>query len=380
MRTFHFFYKTFLENIREWKILIMVLVFAPFFVFLMWGYFAAAEPLYNVIIVNQDRGATDKVSEALIETWQKAANPDGTPVFHLETETDLAAATGKIESRAADLLVEIPKGFGAALTASTSASNAPVPKIINRSDPANIRGVTAMAFSDYLAFSFAFGITGTKPPLDVAAVAVGKQEALSEFDLFVPALLVLGLIMVLFTTGATLIREVEKGTMTRLVMSKLTSAEMMAAVSVNQVIIGLFALALSLLAAYSIGYRPAGSVLALLPVAALCTLGVIGIGVLSAAFLKTIFELLTVGVFPFFILMFFSECMFPLPKIRVAEFFGHALYANDILPTAPAVRAFNQILNHNASLADVTFELLIMAMLTAFYFGLGLFFFNRRRG
>jgi ABC-2 type transport system permease protein len=379
MRAFHFFYKTFLENIREWKILIMVLVFAPFFVFLMWGYFSAAEPVYNVIVVNQDRGAKDGVSDELIATWQKAENPDGKPQLRLEIATDIAASIAKIESRAADLLVEIPKGFGAALINVSPVASSPVPKIINRSDPSNIRGSTAMAFSDYIAFSFAFEKTKMKPPLDVAAVSVGQQESLSEFDMFVPALLVLGLIMVLFTTGATLIREVEKGTMTRLVMSRLTSVEMMAAVSVNQVLIGLAALVLSLIAAWSTGYRPCGSVLALIPVAALCTLGVIGIGVLSAAFLKTIFELLTVGVFPFFILMFFSECMFPLPKIQVADVFGHALYANDILPTAPAVRAFNQILNHNASIGDVSFELAVMAILTVFYFGLGLFFFHKRR-
>ncbi len=377
MRTLHFFYKTFLENIREWKILIMVLVFSPFFVFLMWGYFEAADSAYNVIVLNRDTATTAGLTEELIERWKKASHPKGNPVFNIEQLTDIAVANEKIESRSADLLIEIPKGFSTTLGSSSQSDS--IATLINRSDPSNMRGATAMAFSDYIAFSFAFEKTGAKPPLDVSYVSIGNQETLSEYDMFVPALLVLGLIMVLFTTGATLIREVEKGTITRLMMSKLTSAEMMIAVSLNQVIIGLAALSLALAAAYLTGYRPTGSSIVLVPVAALCTLGVIGIGVITAAFLKTIFELLTVGVFPFFILMFFSECMFPLPKIKVASLFGHTLYANDVLPTTLAVRAFNQILNRNASLTDVGFELSAMGILTIFYFGIGLFLFNKRK-
>jgi ABC-2 type transport system permease protein len=113
-------------------------------------------------------------------------------------------------------------------------------------------------------------------------------------------------------------------------------------------------------------------------VGAATTLGVVAIAVFVSAFLKSMFELLTVGVFPFFVLMFFSDCMFPLPKVRVQEIGSHVLYANDILPTTLCVRAFNKILSFGAGLGDVAFEIGAILVLTAAYFAVGTWLFRRR--
>jgi ABC-2 type transport system permease protein len=209
---------------------------------------------------------------------------------------------------------------------------------------------------------------------------VGSGRPLTEFDLYVPALLVLGIIMVLFTAATSLIKEVDRGTMTRLVLSRLRLWELLTAVSINQVGLGLGAVALAYAAAMSCGYRSEGSLGVLLVVGALTSLSVVALAVITSAFLKSMFELLTVGTFPFFILMFFSECMFPLPRLPVASLLGHTLYANDVLPPTLCVRAFNQVLNYGAGLGDVAFEIVVITVLTAVYFGLGAWLFSRRHG
>ena len=107
-------------------------------------------------------------------------------------------------------------------------------------------------------------------------------------------------------------------------------------------------------------------------------MSVVAIAVITAAFLKSMFELLTVGCFPFFVLMFFSGCMFPLPKIKVLRLGEHMLYANDVLPTTLCVRAFSKVLSNNAGLADVAFELVGMTVLTVVYFAVGTGLFHRR--
>jgi ABC-2 type transport system permease protein len=147
---------------------------------------------------------------------------------------------------------------------------------------------------------------------------------------------------------------------------------------VNQVLIGVAALALTYAAALSCGYRSPGSLVLVLLVGAVTTLSVVAIGVLTAAFLKSMFELLTVGTFPFFILMFFSECMFPLPKIPVLRIAAHTLYANDVLPTSLGVKAFNKVLNAGGGLGDIAFELGAILVLTVVYFALGIVLFRRR--
>jgi len=113
-------------------------------------------------------------------------------------------------------------------------------------------------------------------------------------------------------------------------------------------------------------------------VGAVSILSVIAISLIVAAFLRTIFELLTVGVFPFFILMFFSESMFPLPKVVFFRLAGHTFYVNDVLSTSLSVRAFNKILNFNAGLKDVSFELAGIILLAAAYMAVGVWRFKRR--
>ncbi len=372
MKMLAFLKKTFLENLREWKILSLTLIFAPFFVYLMYGYFRSAPATYTLLVLNHDPAAAD-----LVRAWSDARQASGAPVFRLEQVDDLEQAKRRVANREADLLVEVPAGFSEALDAA-SAKGAEPPRILNLGVETNPRSAVAMAFSDYVALQYGYARTHTRPPLDVSVEGVGGSASPTEFDLYVPALLVLGLIMVLFTAAATLIKEVDRGTMGRLMLSKLGTFELLAAVSTNQVLIGTVALLLSYLAAASVGYHPSGSLVAVMAVGALSTLGVVAISVLVAAFLNTIFELLTVGCFPFFILMFFSDGMIPLPKIQLFNLAGHAVNLTDILPTSLTVRAFNRILNQGAGLRDLSFEIGAILLLTCVYFVLGTWLFRRR--
>jgi ABC-2 type transport system permease protein len=206
----------------------------------------------------------------------------------------------------------------------------------------------------------------------------GRGKSLKEFDLYVPALLVLSIIMMLFTAGASIVREVEKDTITRLALSKLKSAEFMTALTLNQIIIGLICLILTLLAAFSVGYRTSGSIPLLLLVGALTCFSVVSISIITSCFIRTMFGLLTLGCFPFFILMFFSDCFMPLPKINLFSLAGHQVYVNDILPTATATSAFNKILNYDSGFSDVSFEILWIMALSLVYFFIGVWLFRKK--
>jgi ABC-2 type transport system permease protein len=383
MRTLAFLKKTFLENVREWKILILALTFAPFFVYLMYAYFEGTAPAYRLLVINRDSRAAGQqppgdFAGGLIQAWRAASHPDGRPVFTMTEVSDQQEAEARLQSRDADLLVVIPSGFSESVADYRDRKTTNAARLTNQADEGNLRASMAMAMSDFIAFGYVALVTNTSSPLELDIRRVGSGRVLGEFDLYVPALLMLAVIMVMFTAAASLIKEVDKGTMSRLLLSRLSTAELLAAVSINQVLIGVAALALSLGAAMSVGYRTGGSLLAVLVVGSVATLGVIAISVLVSAFLGSIYELLTVGCFPFFILMFFSEAMMPLPKATIAHLAGHVVYANDVLPTSLGVRAFGRILNHGAGLADVWFELGGMLVLTAIYYVVGAVLFARR--
>ena len=54
MRALAYLKKTFLENLRGWKVVVLVLVFGPAFVDMMSGAFRAAAPAYSLLVANHD--------------------------------------------------------------------------------------------------------------------------------------------------------------------------------------------------------------------------------------------------------------------------------------------------------------------------------------
>ena len=377
MKTLACFIKTFRENLRDWKILILTIVFAPFFIYLMYMYMRDSGSVEcNVVLINNDIGGS--FSGELTEEWKKLKTESGRPVLNIRTSTNSFTARDMIKNRNADLLVTIPEGFSASLEAYIRGIKGIQPAVRSYGDQTNTRYLIAASFVDYTIVSYISRKTGVNIPVNIKYEYAGRGKNLKEFDLYVPALLVLSIIMILFTSGASIIREVEKDTITRLSLSKLKSAEFMMALSFNQIIIGLFCFLLTLIAAISVGFRTSGSVPLLLLIGALTCFSVIAISIITCSFIKTMFGLLTLGCFPFFILMFFSDCFMPLPKINLFNLAGQQIYLNDILPTATATRALNKILNYNSGLSDVLFEILWILLLSIVYFYIGIRLFKRK--
>ena len=384
MKLLAYWRKTFRENLREWKILSLTLVFGPFFVYLMYIYFQAAAPVYTLLVLNEDLafapadGPALDAGRDLWRAWDKLTYPDGKPVFKTRAVGSLEEGRRLLKDREADLVVRIPPDFSRSLAAYRRDRSRPLATVLNIGDPSSARFMVAASFSDAASYATVASAVSLEIPAVVTFEGAGSGGTPSDFDLYVPALMVLAVIMVMFTAAASLIKEVDKRTINRLILSKLSTAEFLGAVSLNQVLIGTATLALSYLSALSVGYRSRGSLLLFLLVGALSVLAVVAISLVLAGFLRTIFELLTVGTFPFFILMFFSESMMPLPKIVFFHVAGHTFYLNDLLPTSLTVRAFNKILNFRAGLKEVSFELAGILVLTVLYFGLGLWVFQKR--
>jgi ABC-2 type transport system permease protein len=220
--------------------------------------------------------------------------------------------------------------------------------------------------------------SGLRSPAFLAPETVSGTSSLTEFELYVPSLLILALMMLMFTAAGALIREKDKGTLIRLRLSNLTVFEWLTAVSATQIIVGLLALGLTYLTAMAVGYKANGSLTILFLVGALTSLSIMAFSVLVAAFLRTVFDLVTVGCFPFFILMFFSGGMFPLPGVALFHWGDRAVQVNEILPTTHAISALNRVLSYDAGLGDITYELLAVLVLTAAFFAVGSWIFTRR--
>jgi ABC-2 type transport system permease protein len=76
--------------------------------------------------------------------------------------------------------------------------------------------------------------------------------------------------------------------------------------------------------------------------------------------------------------MFFSGAIFPIPKLTLFSIGDHAIGLYDILPPTHAVVALNKVLTLGAGLKDVIYEMSVLGILSAVYFLIGIWLFNRK--
>jgi len=386
MRIISLFKKTWTENMRDWKILILTLTFAPLFVLLMYLYVGEStrNPL-QVVVINHDAGVSSAEHGAfnagsdLIAEMTSVQDAEGRKIIEVKQGLDMVTARKQLMNNAVDLVVEIPERFSEVLL-SYSQGDQPTPVVVKTyGDPTNANYIMAAVWSDMITYEYAAATVGQESPLEIQVNTVSGKQTLNEFEQYVPALLALALIMLMFTAAASLIKEKDKGTIIRLRLSNMTTFEWLMAVSLTQVIIGMLAFALTFATAVALGYQTSGSLAAVFIVGLLSCLSIIAISLIVAAYLRTIFDLLTIGCFPFFILMFFSGGMFPLPPLRLFTIGDRALNINDVLPTTHSIRAMSKILNYDAGLSDVVFELGAIVVLTIVLFAFGIWLFTRRQ-
>jgi ABC-2 type transport system permease protein len=221
-------------------------------------------------------------------------------------------------------------------------------------------------------------LSGSRPPAEMDEKLTGQGRTITEFDAAVPGLIVFALLNATLTAGAAFLREVDRGTMLRLALSRLRAWEFVGAVTVVQAGICVTAVMLALLAALAAGFPFHGTLVAMVVLAAASSIGVVGVALLTAACLKTMHDLLTVGVAPYFVIMFFSGLMFPMPQWVLFQVGGRTVRHQDLLPLASSVTAFDRVMNYGAGLGALGFELVLVTTISAAWFGVGLWAFERR--
>ena len=373
-----------IENFRDWKILILILTFAPFFVFLMYFYIGYTTETYKVIFINYDQGvkAVDRdpfnAGQVLISEMTKATYEDGTNILVVYKEDEMAKAQKRLKDKSVDVIVEIPNNFSETLM-DFKEGKRPTPVVVKTyGDPANTKYIMAAAWCDSITYHYAAELTGQESPLELQAESISRSKSLNDFTLYVPALLALAVMMLMFTAAATIIREKDKGTIIRLRISNMTTFEWLSAASVTQIIIGLLAIGMTYLTAISLGYQSSGSLIAVIVVGILSSLSIIAISLVVAALIRSVFDLMTIGCFPFFILMFFSGGMFPIPPLQLFVVGDRSININDILPTTHSITALGKILNYDSGLGDVVFEIGAIVILSFIYFTAGVWLFTKR--
>lgn len=363
--------KNLVECLRDWKITIFAVAFAPAFVLAMSGFLGHGNKPYAVAVVSPPESR-------FLADLRASAYDDGVPHYAVEAAATPQAALRALESRRVDAALVIPERFDDDVVLAAADRGRTPPRLQLHGDPGSSRYMVAaiLLYSDLDAY--VRRVSGERPPAEVDERLTGRGKALTEFDAAIPGLVVFALLNVTLTAGAAFLREVDRGTMIRLALSRLRTWEFVAGITVVQAALSVVSAMTALWAAQAVGFRFQGTLAAVAIVSAASSIGVVGVALLTAACLRTLHDLLTVGVIPYFVIMFFSGLMFPMASPELVRVGEGSVRLQDLLPLASSVPAFDRVLNEGAGVGAIGFHLALVLAVSAAWFAAGLWAFRQR--
>ena len=377
------FLKSMREIWRDWLTLSLSLVFAPLFILLYYLITAGGSTSYRVIVINLDQGVAGSGGEMVslgsevIQAIEAVTYADGQPMLRVSQAASQAEAEAMLRERAATAFVILPTDLTRIILAMQSGDTSQAVRITFGGDLTNpyysVAGILALSAIE----GYVQKATGQLPLIEYTEAALGASGTRTEFEIYVPGILIFAVSMLVFLAAMTAAREVEAGTLQRLQLSRLSSFELLIGLSLALVLVGLAAELLAYAAAVACGFHSQGPAWVVLLVGVLASLSVIGSGLIVAAFSRSVSQAFIIANFPLALFMFFSGLIYPLPKVVIFSLGGQEISLYDILPPTHAVAALNKVFVMGAGLSEVSYELGALTVLTLLYFAFGGWLFKR---
>ena len=383
MRWMAVFQKGVVEQIRDYWILIMIVVMAPLFIFIYFLMSETEESTIEVVVANLDTGLMDgtkrvNLGDSLVTFHLQDAKAPGLPMLQVGTASDRDAAMEEVRNRRSDVGLVIPPGFTNQLMDSGDKSGT-LPEVELIGDLTHMEYMVGAIWTEELVTRFVMEQVALSWPITWLETPVGYSGIRTEFDYYVPGLIILSIIMIIFSASAAIVREPETRTLERLKISRLTSFEFLAGTSLVQIIIALLSVLCALMTAILLDYTMVpGSFGFILLIGFLTTLSMISFSLLVAAMCRSIKEVAIIGTFPLFLLMFFTGAAFPISGGVLFTLGEFEVTLNGILSPTHAVEAMNKVLIRGLPIRETLPEMTALLVLTILYFALGTWAFRSR--
>jgi ABC-2 type transport system permease protein len=370
---------------RDRLVLSLTLVFAPLFIFLYYLITAGGSTSYGVVVVNLDEGAVGADGQRIELGWDAAealrtvTYADGQPILRLLYAGSQAEAEQMLREREGAVYLIIPGDFTQTMLMLQAGERSQAVGITFGGDLTNpyytVAGVMAISALE----GYVQQVSGQLPLITYQERAVGASAARTEFEIYVPGILVFAMIMLVFLAAMTAARESEAGTLRRLQLTGISAWEYLGGMSLALTLVGLAAEFLAFGTAMLCGFRSEGPLWVAVLVGALTSIGIIGAGLAVAAFSRNVSQAFVIANFPLGLFMFFSGTVYPLPRVEVFSIGGQSIGLYDILAPTHAVSALNKVFVLGAGAGEVVYELVSLVVLSGIYFGVGVWLFQRRR-
>ena len=376
--------KSLKEQLRNFWILVLTVSMAPFFVFVYYLITEASKPHYDILVVDLDEGVELLPGEVnygkmLVQAARSIEEKDSVSIpLKIKIAENRTDAIQRIKNKKADVLIIIPKDFSSSIHSLTTTEENVSIDIEFIGDLTNVNYMIGAIWANELLNDLIFEATQKTKLVKISETSLGVSGRIDDFNLCVPGLLILSVIMLMFSATIAIVTEVENKTMLRLKLSKISPFEFLTGVSFVQVLVGVISIFLTLIVAVWLGFNYTGSIGILIFIAILTSISIIAFSLVLAAFTKTVNEVLIVGNFPLFLFMFFTGAAFPIKGEELFSVLGYSISLQGLMSPTHAISALNKVLILNMSFKDIIPEIIILVFLTIIYFVIGLLIFQHR--
>ena len=376
MKILQISWKSFKEQVRDWVTLGLSLSIGAFFVFLYWLMIPSGSTRFGVMVQNLDAGAQ---GEEAIQLLESLTYPSGDPILDVALISDQEIGEDLLQDRDAEVLLIIHDDFTETLSLAAKGEIKKPAEITLVGDLTNPYYAVGAVMASSVIDEYIQIQTGEIRPVKYNEIALGASAGRSEFDMYIPGILIISVVMLVFTVSMTITYEVEAGTLRRLQMTTMKARDLLIGISLPTVLFGVFSLLLTLVIAIGLGFNSQGSIWFALFIGGMTAVAVVGVGLIVAAFSKSVSQAFIIANFPLIFFMFFSGAVYPIPRINLFQIAGTKISIYDILPPTHAVVALNKILTLGAGLSDIRYEIISLIILSLIYFGIGIWVFQRRQ-
>ncbi|MGD8454858.1 MAG: ABC transporter permease [Anaerolineales bacterium] len=380
MRLWRVFVKSLREQSRDLLTLSLSITLAPVFVFLYWLFFpSGGSTTYDAVVINNDlpiAGIT--AGEDLIAALSEVTYSDGQPILDVHLMEDQTAAETKIKDRKFEVMLVIPEDLSATIHDFQTGVVVEPAAVTFIGDLTNPYYAVAAVMANAGLEGYVQFITGEERPITVEEVPLGDSAGRTEFEIYVPGMLMFSIVILVFEASMVVAYEVESGTLKRLKITKVSTFELLGGISASVILIGVVGLLLAIATALALGFTSHGPLWVAILIGVITTISVIGVGLMIAAFSKTVSQAFIIANFPLVFFMFFTGVVFPIPGVTLFTIAGHPFGLYDFLPPTHAVVALSKVMTLGAGLDEVVFELSALVILSVIYFALGVWLFQRK--
>lgn len=383
MRILAVIVKSLKEQLRSFWVLLLTVSMAPIFVGIYFLILESYEVQYDIVVLNRDQGTVTgegslNYGKLLIEGSAAVLDSASDFPFRIMETPSKKEGLEMLRNKMADAMILIPPDFSRVVEAHLEGRLTDRAKIEFIGDLTNYEYMVSAVWAQAAVTGYFDHILGGTPSIVFTETSLGLSGNLTEFELMVPGLLILALIMLMFTATIALVVEVENKTILRLKFSKLSTLEFLAGMSVVQVLVGLVSILLTLATAMACGFSHYNSIGAFLLIAVLTSLSIISFSLILAAVTKSVNEVLVVGNFPLFLFMFFSGAAFPLKGKALFTIAGYPVSFQGLMSPTHAISALKKVMILEMPVHEIIPEITAILVLTVVYFAVGIWSFRRR--